>query len=194
MVYSPSRCVIAIPILIWVVVTGYMKFLTYLDLSFCNGITDTGLRYLSLGGCGRKLKTLKFQNMNSVSDGPILMFLLSCTSVTDLDLSSTINLSDKNAAICLRKIAIGAKIKCKRTAPYIQIFFETVRDYCPLIVDLNVSNCENVTSSVLKLLEESKTILKINISLCSGLEKDGITHVPNWRLTHLITRNFAQCD
>ena len=40
-------------------------------------------------------------------------------------------------------------------------FFETVRDYCPLIVDLNVSNCENVTSSVLKLLEESKTILKI---------------------------------
>ena len=82
---------------------GYMKFLTYLDLSFCNGITDTGLRYLSLGGCGRKLKTLKFQNMNSVSDGPIFMFLLSCTSVTDLDLSGTINLSDKNAAICLRK-------------------------------------------------------------------------------------------
>ena len=80
------------------------------------------------------------------------------------------------------------KLNVSGLAPYIQIFFETVRDYCPLIVDLDVSNCAKVTSSVLKVLEESRTILKINISLCSGLEKDGITHVPNWRLTHLIAK------
>ena len=169
---------------------GNMRFLTYLNFSSCNGISDVGLDFLTDGGCGRRLKKLIFQNMVSVSDRSILRFLLTCTNVTDLDLSDTTNLSDKNVAITLRKLRKVTKLNVTGLPLICKHFMETIRDYCPQIYDLNISKCEKITTELLKLLQESKTIFKINISSCYGLDVNGITHVPNWRLTHLIARQL----
>lgn len=116
-----------------------------------------------LGCKGLQLQNLGLANCRQLNNLSLQSFLKNQNKLLTLDLSGT---------ICVNDNCIGVIVK-----------------NLPLLQELNISGCINITNNGSSLLGELKYLKNLNVSRCDGIQSEGFTHgvaaKPNATLLYL---------
>ncbi|CAH1784941.1 unnamed protein product, partial [Owenia fusiformis] len=160
--------------------------LSSVNLSFCTGITDTGLKYLS------KMTSLRHLNLRScdnISDMGIGYLSEGGSHLTNLDVSFCDRIGDSGmlhlsqGLFHLTRLSLSA---CNISDDGISSFVKTLHD----LDTLNIGQCNRVTDRSLGLISEHlKKLKSIDLYGCTKITTVGLEKI--MQIPHLTTLNLG---
>ncbi|XP_012940737.1 dynein regulatory complex subunit 6 isoform X2 [Aplysia californica] len=167
--------------------------LTYLNVNFCEHISEAGIELLGqihslvaldISGCNcgdqglsalghnSGLKDVVLSESGSITDLGLQKFAQQCKEIERLDLSHCMNLTDgaiKNLAFCCRMLTVLNLSGCKHVT---DLSIQYLSGVCHYLTQLDISGCIQISDKALKYLRKGCKKLKcLNMMYCKKITK-----------------------
>lgn len=168
--------------------------LFYIDLSDCIALTDPGIRSLSEGILPRRnLQHLDLSRCNGITESGFFYICMRLTNITHLRLRDCRNLTDSSfeCASELRRLEVLDISGCTKIGDETLILIGNTRR--PTLRHVNVSGCSLIGDSGIEgLVKHCDGLFSMDVSFCNQLTYDAIYHL-TFRNRHLHYLNLQGC-
>ncbi|CAL1538996.1 unnamed protein product [Lymnaea stagnalis] len=147
---------------------GQMHSLVALDISGCN-CGDQGLSAL---GHNSRLRDVVVSDNSNITDLGLQKFAQQSKDISRLDLSHCVNLTDgaiKNLAFCCRMLTVLNLSGCKHVT---DLSIQYLSGVCHYLTQLDISGCIHISDKALKYLRKGcKKMRNLNMLYCKKISK-----------------------
>lgn len=167
--------------------------LTYLNVNYCEHISEAGIELLGLthslvsldiSGCNcgdqglsalgnnTRLRDVCLSECMNITDLGLQKFAQQCHEIQRLDLSHCMQLTDgaiKNLAFCCRMLTVLNLAGCKLVT---DLSIQYLSGVCHYLMQLDISGCTLITDKALKYLRKGcKKLRSLTMLYCKGISK-----------------------
>lgn len=167
--------------------------LTYLNVNFCEHISEAGIELLGqihslvaldVSGCNcgdqglsalgnnSRLRDVVLSESSNITDLGLQKFAQQCKEIERLDLSHCMNLTDgaiKNLAFCCRMLTVLNLAGCKHVT---DLSIQYLSGVCHYLTQLDISGCIHISDKALKYLRKGcKKLRSLHMLYCKKITK-----------------------